>query len=428
MRIAVLCCLLLLNVFVKAQTNEWQVFNTQTSGLPDNQVQVIAIDDSNNKWFGTTKGLVRYNGNTWQVFNTSNSGIPSDEIYSLKADGRDLWVGTLKGLAKYDGSNWAVFDNTASIFLSPLIIEITKDNENNFLVASELNLVKFSGSTWNVIDNMEFVGPLQSIAVDSSNHIWVGDFDLDSHMGILWHYDGQSWIPTSLRHHEELISSFPYALTVDRNNVLWMGTGGTPPGALVRIENNKWELHRYDNSGLPRSGVSYILIEDSIKWIGTAEGLIYYDDKNWKIFNTDNSGLPDDWVYTLAIDKLGNKWIGTINGGAAVYKEGGIVTSVERNQNKPAEYGLLFNYPNPFNPVTKIIFSINKLSFVRLEILNILGEVVSEIYSGIRNSGEYEISFNASGLSAGIYFCRLECFDPEEGKSYQNILKISYLK
>ena len=41
----------------------------------------------------------------------------------------------------------------------------------------------------------------------------------------------------------------------------------------------------------------------------------------WTVYNTSNSGLPDDWINAIAIDALGNKWIGT-DGGLAVYREG----------------------------------------------------------------------------------------------------------
>ena len=45
----------------------------------------------------------------------------------------------------------------------------------------------------------------------------------------------------------------------------------------------------------------------------------------WIVYNTRNSGLPDNWVWSLAIDEQGNKWIGTESGGLAVYREGGVI-------------------------------------------------------------------------------------------------------
>ena len=49
------------------------------------------------------------------------------------------------------------------------------------------------------------------------------------------------------------------------------------------------------------------------KWICTGSGLVKFDGNNWKVFTESNSGLPYDLITTIAIDKSGNKWIGTFN-------------------------------------------------------------------------------------------------------------------
>lgn len=73
----------------------------------------------------------------------------------------------------------------------------------------------------------------------------------------------------------------------------------------------------------------------------------------------------------------------------------------------PKQFKLYQNYPNPFNPSTKIKFSLPESGFTSLKIFNILGlETVSLVDSYIP-AGNYVIIFNASGLSSGVYFCRL---------------------
>ncbi len=62
-----------------------------------------------------------------------------------------------------------------------------------------------------------------------------------------------------------------------------------------------------------------------------ARGLAKFDGTNWTVYNNSNSGLPDNVVVSIAIDGSGNKWIGTYDGGLAVYKEGGVV-SVQDNK------------------------------------------------------------------------------------------------
>ncbi|MCX7610789.1 MAG: T9SS type A sorting domain-containing protein [Ignavibacterium sp.] len=72
------------------------------------------------------------------------------------------------------------------------------------------------------------------------------------------------------------------------------------------------------------------------------------------------------------------------------------------------QFNLEQNYPNPFNPSTKIKFSIPENSLVKLTVYNLIGKVVKEILNQSMNAGNYEVEFDGSNLSSGIYFYRLE--------------------
>jgi len=74
----------------------------------------------------------------------------------------------------------------------------------------------------------------------------------------------------------------------------------------------------------------------------------------------------------------------------------------------PLSFSLEQNYPNPFNPSTKINYSIPKKSFVTLKIFDPLGSVVTELVNEEKEAGSYEVNFNASNLSSGIYLYRIE--------------------
>ena len=78
------------------------------------------------------------------------------------------------------------------------------------------------------------------------------------------------------------------------------------------------------------------------------------------------------------------------------------------NNTIPSEFALSQNYPNPFNPSTKIEYSVAKTSFVTLKVFNVLGQEVATLSSGIQSPGNYSSTFNASRLTSGIYFYRLQ--------------------
>jgi photosystem II stability/assembly factor-like uncharacterized protein len=71
------------------------------------------------------------------------------------------------------------------------------------------------------------------------------------------------------------------------------------------------------------------------------------------------------------------------------------------------DYTLQQNYPNPFNPSTKISFSIPQSGYTTLKVFDVLGNEVANIIEGELNAGSYELRFDASGLSSGIYFYSL---------------------
>ncbi|MCE1163951.1 MAG: T9SS type A sorting domain-containing protein [Bacteroidetes bacterium] len=69
------------------------------------------------------------------------------------------------------------------------------------------------------------------------------------------------------------------------------------------------------------------------------------------------------------------------------------------------------NFPNPFNPITKIGYTINKPSIVKLKIYDITGREVKVLVNEFKNSGDYIVEFNGSNLASGVYFYRIESGD-----------------
>jgi len=74
----------------------------------------------------------------------------------------------------------------------------------------------------------------------------------------------------------------------------------------------------------------------------------------------------------------------------------------------PNHYRLSQNYPNPFNPTTTIKFGMPRGEKVKLVIYDMLGREVKVLVDEFKNSGTYEVSFDASSLSSGVYFYKLE--------------------
>ena len=73
----------------------------------------------------------------------------------------------------------------------------------------------------------------------------------------------------------------------------------------------------------------------------------------------------------------------------------------------PINYLLEQNYPNPFNPVTTVNYRISKPGIVTLKVYDLLGKEIATLVNEVRNTGSYDVIFNASGLTSGVYIYQL---------------------
>lgn len=117
----------------------------------------------------------------------------------------------------------------------------------------------------------------------------------------------------------------------------------------------------------------------------------------------------------------------TINGGGIIYGGGticgGLVTVEPAPQNEiPQTYALSQNYPNPFNPVTTILYQIPNAGDVKITLFDILGREVSVLFNNFHSAGYYRHLFDASQLSSGIYFYKIEA------GSFIKSMKMSVIK
>lgn len=102
--------------------------------------------------------------------------------------------------------------------------------------------------------------------------------------------------------------------------------------------------------------------------------------------------------------------------------------SVESNNTINIEsFSLEQNYPNPFNLSTKIVFITDSYSKITLKVFNVLGQEIETLLDGELQAGKHEAEFNASGLSSGIYFYRIEAVGIN-GESFSSAKTMVLLK
>ncbi len=98
-------------------------------------------------------------------------------------------------------------------------------------------------------------------------------------------------------------------------------------------------------------------------------------------------------------------WLGTI---AMVSSSGCTNVANEAEAAVPIAFALATNYPNPFNPWTRIRYGLPERASVQVSVYDALGRLVEVLVKGEQEAGWHEVRFEGSGLPSGVYFYRLE--------------------
>ncbi len=91
----------------------------------------------------------------------------------------------------------------------------------------------------------------------------------------------------------------------------------------------------------------------------------------------------------------------------AWFRTGDQIVAVEEARGVPANFALEQNYPNPFNPSTLVSYQLPAVSQVRLSVYDLLGREVAVLVNGREAAGTHEVRVDGTGLSSGVYMCRM---------------------
>ena len=95
----------------------------------------------------------------------------------------------------------------------------------------------------------------------------------------------------------------------------------------------------------------------------------------------------------------------------------------------PKEYGLLQNYPNPFNPTTTIKYQLPTDSRVKLDVYNILGQLVARLVDETQSAGFRQVGWNASNVGSGVYICQIHAVNVgDPSRTFTSVKKMLLIK
>ncbi len=345
-------------------------------------------------------------GETWEVI---NNGLTNSYLCSIIADDNDhLIAGTAEGafLSTDKGENWVQTADVGNNY----VYKLYKDKRNRIYslnVSGGFYRTTDLGNSWARLDNSSFERTtIRSMVVDEDGNIYVGTNGN-------WIYkstdDGENW--ALVREGTTEPSTYFRKLEIAPNGDIYAATRGD--GLLKSIDKGvTWNKVNIGNNsiyarslGISRKGEIYISFGET--YYTSSPEKLYCSKDNGKTWEECTSNMKYIHINNYYFDKENNLYLSTDE---SVWKSNpdSMATEVAEEEIKDYKYNLSQNYPNPFNPSTTIKYSIPQASNVKLTVYNSLGQKIAELVNGSNEAGNHTVNFNASNLSSGMYFYKIE--------------------
>ena len=166
-------------------------------------------------------------------------------------------------------------------------------------------------------------------------------------------------------------------------------------------------------SGVVKSGQAVIAVwGDNMLTPNVIEGAIEGEELTLMLW-TSADQTEKQLTVTGLTDALVNKDVGT----DLKYRENQVLIAMAKIAvNIPKEFMLCHNYPNPFNPTTTLEFGVPVDSKVKVEVYNLLGQLIAVLVNEVRPAGYYKVTFGSQSMPSGVYFYRMTAHQTAGGK------------
>ncbi|MFC2135668.1 T9SS type A sorting domain-containing protein [Bacteroidota bacterium] len=371
------------------------VFNESNSPLVPEDLRCISVDSSNSIWIGSRSSLYSFKNN-WSRQDTELelsepyeisfiSISPNGTIYTAIKN-TNLYIQyklfyknhTSWDTLKYDfqlRDPWSIsIKNDSTLFLT--LVNFWNQQLGNDAVGI------YTANEMTIIDP-EYIYGINSAVPLSGDSLLIVDWE-GIHL-----FNGSDW---QLQNPDDWI---PIKINKIENQFYVWGE------RLSKYVNNEYQIYQLVDSLLIADSLlvtSLAVEEEENLWIGTNSGLlINYSNNEVKTYNFTYTSILD-----IAIDRDKNKWA-ISKEGCFLFNENKIV-NVRDNTTNPNGFKLYYNYPNPFNPTTKIKYTLANGARTTVHVYDLLGRKIKTLVDKYQNAGSYEIEFNANNLASGIYF------------------------
>lgn len=247
------------------------------------------------------------------------------------------------------------------------------------------------GVSWDLHSVLNEGSSIECIKFSSSNIAWL----ITTYK--IWKSDdgGETW--------DTVYNAMTTDLDVSGDTV-WFAKGNK---VLRTLDAGKtWQEFKIFDYGQSSGG------SNRIKFVNSVTGFVTYNDgrvfkttdagNTWQDINAPRAGSL--FAHTFINEKKG--WIFGWPGVIIKYDVNSVGIEETYELNQP-DYFLSVNYPNPFNPETKIIYSVPFRTAVSIKVFDVTGREIRILVSEVQEAGEHKITFDGTGLPSGVYFYRI---------------------
>jgi photosystem II stability/assembly factor-like uncharacterized protein len=364
-------------------------------GLPDGLIENIILSPNSTLFsIAYMAGLFRStnNGASWEWIDHFGGDLMVDDMGNIYCQ-RLFYIMR----STDNGLTWV------SNYVNANIYKFFYNHNNKIFFATTDRLLYRSsdfGNTWTII-NLNFPS-ISDYVLDSSDNIYIVN---DSNLLYKSEDEGMTW--------NQINTNLPFniglsLIDIDDQDKMYLGTNSYSGIPRIYCSSDYGLTWSEYSTGLPdtTSVLSLAINKDNVVYAALANQGVYYLDVINNMWNpVDNSPYIKN-VEVLQFDNDGFLYAGTQV--HSIIKSRETTVSVDEYLNSNFYFLLSQNYPNPFNPTTTIRYEISERSFVTIKVYDVLGSEVATLVNEEKTIGDYEVEFDGSGLTSGIYFYQLK--------------------
>ncbi len=335
------------------------------------------------------------------IFKSSNEGmqwvpcgLEDKSVFCIAASGTTIIAGTVLSGGIYFstdyGANWTAKNNG----LTNMVVLALLVRDSSIFAGTEGGIFRSTnnGDNWTLVNSGMTNNYIYALGANST-FVYAGSDNMQGDM-FRSSDDGLTWTAIN--------NGLTYKIT---RSILTVGSNiyaGTQGGVFFSTNNgDNWET-----IGLSNAKVYSLHRIGGRLYAGTNKGVYLYvaESKTWLNRNQGFNFVPivfcliNSQNYILAGTNFQSVWRRSLEDYVGINPNTGLI---------PKSASLFQNFPNPFNPETRIRYSLPRSSFVNLVVYDALGREVQNLVNEKQAPGTYEAEFNSSAIPSGVYFYRL---------------------